>query len=89
MTIATTTTVAAQIDAEIRRMLDRIAADRGIGEAEYAAEAIRRVVESDDDFRAFRQVGIDAEDRGDVVPHEEVMAELDAMVAKHRARCLD
>ena len=54
---------------------------------EYAAEALRRVVESDQDFRAFIQEGIDAADRGELIPHEEVMAELDAMIAEHRAQC--
>lgn len=87
MNIVTTTTIAAEIDVETRKMLDRIAAERGMTETEYAAEAIRRVVESDDDFRAFLQVGIDAADRGEVVPHDEVMTELDAMIGKHRARC--
>lgn len=87
MSIATSkTTLATEVDAETRVMLDRIAAERGITSSAYAAEAIRRVVESDDDFRAFLQVGIDAADRGDVVSHEEVMAELDAMIARHRTR---
>lgn len=80
-----TTAIAAEVDAETRAMIDRVAADRGITGAEYAAEAIRRMVESDDDFRAFIQVGIDAADRGDVVPHEDVMTGLDAMIAKHQA----
>ena len=87
MNIVTPSTIAAQIDPETRKMLDRIAAERGMSDAEYAAEAIRRVVESDDDFRAFLQAGIDAVDRGDVIPHDQVIAELDAMIGKHRARC--
>ena len=79
------TTIATEVDAETLAMLDRIAAERGMTSAAYAAEAIRRVVETDDDFRAFLQVGIDAADRGDFVPHEVVMAELDEMIARHRA----
>ena len=76
-----------EIDAETLAILDRVAQRRGISSREFAAQAIRRAAESDDDFDAFIQVGIDAADRGDLVPHEQVMAELEARIAKHRARC--
>lgn len=79
--------ITAPLDADTRAMVDRVAARKGMSSAEYAAEAIRRVAESDSDFDAFLQVGIDAADRGDIIPHEDVMAELDAMIEKHRARC--
>ncbi|MFN3434518.1 MAG: hypothetical protein ACK4ZY_08965 [Sphingomonas sp.] len=77
----------AEVDAETMAILDRVARRRGMSSEAFAAEAIRRAAESDDDFDAFIQVGIDAADRGDVVSHEEVVAELDAMIAKHRVRC--
>ncbi|NJB96055.1 hypothetical protein CA233_17025 [Sphingomonas sp. ABOLD] len=51
------------------------------------ADAMPRVVETEAAFRAFLQEGLDAVERGDVVPHAQVMAELDAMIARHRARC--
>jgi predicted transcriptional regulator len=75
------------LDAETRAMVDTLAQRRGVTPEAFAAEAIRRVAESDTDFWAFVQVGVDAIDRGDVVPHEQVMAELDAMIEKHRTRC--
>jgi len=80
-------TVTASVDAETLAIVDQLARERGITVAEYAAEAVCRVAESEADFRAISQVGIDAVDRGDVIPHEAVMAELDAMIEKHRARC--
>ena len=80
-------TITAEIDAATLALLEQVAARRGVSPAAFAAEAIRRVAESDADFDAFIQVGIDAIDRGDVVPHDEVMAELDAMIEQHRARC--
>lgn len=40
-------------------------------------------------FLAFVQEGIDDLDAGRTVPHETVMAALDAMIAKHEARCRD
>lgn len=79
--------IATEVDAETMAIVDRVARRRGMSSSEFAAQAIRRAAESDDDFDAFIQVGIDAADRGDVVPHEQAMAELDAMIAKHRARC--
>ncbi|SFP90852.1 hypothetical protein [Sphingomonas rubra] len=79
--------ITASIDQETSSMVAQAAEQRGITAAEYAAESIRRVAESDADYRAFLQAGIDALGRGDAVPHDEVMAELDAMIAKHRARC--
>jgi predicted transcriptional regulator len=74
------------LDAETIALVEEVARKRGLSSDAYAAEAIRRVVESDADFDAFVQVGLNEAARGEVVPHEEVMAELDAMIAKHRAR---
>lgn len=51
------------------------------------AEAIRRVAETETDLATFLKKGADGIARGDVVPHEQVMAELDSMIDKHRARC--
>jgi predicted transcriptional regulator len=81
------TALAASLDESLRTTLDALAAERGLSSEEYAAEAIRRAVETDQDFRAFIQVGIDAADCGDLIPHEQVMAELDTMIAEHRAQC--
>lgn len=66
--------------------MERAASRRGTSVEQYMTEAIHRVAESDDDFDAFIQVGIDQVDRGEPIPHDQVMAESDAMVARHRAR---
>ncbi len=79
--------VTAELDAETGALLDRMAESLGISPAAYAAGAIRRVVESEAELAAFAQVGIDELDRGEFIPHDVVMAELDAMIAKHEARC--
>lgn len=75
------------LDDATRQLVDELAAAQGMSAEHYAAEAVRRIAESEADFRAFIQQGIDEADRGELVPHDEVMAELDAMIAKHRARC--
>ena len=68
-------------------MVDRLAERRGVTAEVFAAEAIRRVAESDTDFWKFVQEGIDAADRGEFVSHEQVLTELDEMIEKHRNRC--
>ena len=79
--------IAVPLDADTLALIEKLSAARGSSVAEFAAEAVRRIAESEADFDAFIQVGIDAADGGDLIPHEEVMAELDAMIAKHQARC--
>ena len=37
--------------------------------------------------RAFIQIGIDMVECGDVVPHEQVVALINAMIERHRTRC--
>ncbi|RSV44834.1 CopG family transcriptional regulator [Sphingomonas sp. ABOLE] len=79
--------ITAELSAETLAMVEEIAAWQGRSAAEFAAEAIQRVAETESDYRAFIQEGLDAADRGDVVPHAQVMAELDAMIERHRQRC--
>lgn len=79
--------ITAPIDADTLAIVEQLARAQGRSVEQYAAEAIQRVAESDADFRAFVQVGIDAADRGEFISHEDMMAELDAMIAGHEARC--
>jgi predicted transcriptional regulator len=79
--------IMAPIDAETLALVEQLAEARGRSVEDYVAEAVRRVAESEADFRAFVQVGIDQADRGELIPHEEVMAELEARMEKHRDRC--
>jgi len=79
--------ITAPIDAETLALVEQLAEAQGRSVEDYVAEAVQRVAESEADFRAFVQVGIDAADRGELIPHEEVMAELEARMEKHRDRC--
>jgi predicted transcriptional regulator len=81
------TSITARVSEETLGLVDRLALARGLSREAYAAEAIRQVCAEEAELLAFIQVGIDAADRGDVVAHEDVMAELDAMIEKHRSRC--
>ncbi|MEG3087672.1 CopG family ribbon-helix-helix protein [Sphingomonas sp. PB4P5] len=84
-----TSTITADIDAATLALLERVAKKRGMTPATFAAQAIRRVAKHEADFDAFIQEGIDDLDAARTVPNEVVMVELDAMVAKHEARCRD
>lgn len=79
--------ITTHVDADTLAIVEQLAAAQGCSVADFAAEAIQRVAESEADFRAFIQVGIDAADRGELIPHEQVMAELEARIEKHRDRC--
>jgi predicted transcriptional regulator len=81
------TRITAEVPTETASLVEELARSRGITGAEFVAEAVQRVAEHEADFRAFVQEGIDAADRGDVVPQADVMIELDEMIARHRARC--
>ena len=76
--------ITAQLDEHTRAAVSDLARWRGMTEAEYAAEAIRRVAESEGDYRAFIQEGIDAADRGDLIPQAEIERWFEERVA---ARC--
>ncbi|MEP9401442.1 CopG family transcriptional regulator [Sphingomonas sp. VNH70] len=78
--------ISTAIDAATDDAITRFAAERGISRDEFAADALRRAVREGEELAAFVQIGIDAADRGDVVPHAVVMAELDAMIERQRAR---
>ena len=82
-----TAVVTARLDPETLALVDRIAAARGHSRSRFAAHAIRAVAEREADFLAFVQQGIDDVAAGRVIPHSEVMAELDEMIARHEARC--
>ncbi|MEK6541588.1 MAG: ribbon-helix-helix protein, CopG family [Pseudomonadota bacterium] len=65
--------ISARVDAETLALIDRIAAVRGRSRAWLVASAVKRMAEDEAAYLAFVQEGIDAVERGDVIPHEEVM----------------
>ncbi len=68
--------ITARLDAETLALVDRIASEQGRSRSWFAAEAIRRVAESEADFMAFVQAGIDSADRGELTPQDRVFADL-------------
>lgn len=77
--------ITASVDAETLALVDRLALARGISRAEFATEAIRRAAEEDADFWTFVQIGIDAADRGELIPQDQVFADLKRRRAQRAA----
>jgi predicted transcriptional regulator len=82
-----TATITARVDAETLALVDQVAKAKGRSRSWLAEQAIRHVAKQEADFLAFVQAGIDSADRGELIPHDEVIAELDGMIDRHRARC--
>ena len=80
--------ITARVDEDTLRLVDRVAKAQGRTRAWFVANAVQRFAEAEAGYLAFVQEGIDALDRGDSVPHDEVMAELDGMIEDFQARCV-
>ncbi|CAN5230316.1 hypothetical protein BH10PSE15_BH10PSE15_19640 [soil metagenome] len=84
-----TSVVTTRIDAETLALIDSVTAARGQSRSKFVALAVREAARRETEFLAFVQQGIDELDRGEGIANEVVMAELDAMIATHEARCRD
>jgi predicted transcriptional regulator len=82
-----TAVITARVDEETLALVDRVSKAHNRSRAWFVARAITEAARKEAEFLAFVQVGIDAADRGELIPHEEVVAKIDAMIAKHKARC--
>lgn len=80
-----TSVITARLDAETLALVDKVAKAQGRSRAWFAAQAIQRVAEREADFLAFVQEGIDAADRGELIPHEELFREIRARRSKPRS----
>ena len=78
--------ITTRLDPETLALVDRVSKAQGRSRSWFAAQAIKRAAEAEAEYQAFVQVGIDAADRGELVPHEEVEKIIDEMIARHRAR---
>ncbi|MEO6385649.1 MAG: DUF1778 domain-containing protein [Sphingomonas sp.] len=87
--MAATSVITTRVRPETIAILDRVAAVNGQSRAAYVARVIEDAAQREAEFMAFVQEGIDQLDRGEGIPHEVVMAELDEMIARHEARCRD
>src|SRR3546814_6732134 len=59
----------ARVDPETLALIDKLVAAQGRSRAWFVAKAVQRAAEAEADFLAFVQEGIDAADRGELIPH--------------------
>lgn len=81
-----TQVITARLDADTLALVDRLAKAQGRSRSWFAARAIEKAAQSEADFLAFVQEGIDAADRGELVPHAEVMRHIRERMTERRSR---
>jgi len=80
--MAKTNTITARIDPELDAALARIAETQGRSKSAIITEALQSYASYDAWIRAQVQIGLDQADAGELIPHEEVMAEMDAIIER-------
>ncbi|QPQ54190.1 ribbon-helix-helix protein, CopG family [Allosphingosinicella flava] len=70
--------ISARVDADTLALVDKVSKAHGRSRAWFAARAIQKMAESEAEFLAFVQEGIDSADRGELIPHEEIFERLKA-----------
>lgn len=83
------TSLTASIDIETAAIVQRLATARGQSISDVAATLLHDAAVSEERLLDAAQVGLDDLRHGRTIPHDVVMQELDAMIARHRARCQD
>ncbi|HEX5415338.1 MAG TPA: ribbon-helix-helix protein, CopG family [Chloroflexota bacterium] len=79
-------TISARIPEELSQQLTILAEALRRNRSWVIEEAIRSYIESEKQFLEAVEEGIRADESGDTVPHEEVMREADALLAKYPAK---
>ena len=74
--------VTARVDQELSDKLDKLAAAQGRSRSWLTTRALENYVEQEGAFMAFLQEGVDAIDRGDVVDHSVIEADVALMRAR-------
>jgi len=77
--------ITARLDPELLAGLDRLATYYDRSRAWLVAQAVERYVRDESAFSAFIQEGEDAIAKGDYVTHDQLVAEIDAMLEGRKA----
>lgn len=77
----TDTTITVRVSKELRERLEAVAKATRRSKSFLSNEAIERYVESEEDFIASIKQGMKELDEGKGIPHEEVMREIDEIIA--------
>jgi predicted transcriptional regulator len=79
--------ITARVDDDTLALVDRVARSQGRSRAWFAANAIRVAALQEARLLTMIEEGRAAIARGDTVPHDQVIARLDEMIAEQEARC--
>jgi predicted transcriptional regulator len=77
----TDTTITVRVSTELRNRLEAISKETRRSKSFLSNEAIERYVESEEEFIESIKQGMKELDEGKGIPHEEVMREIDEMIA--------
>ena len=80
-----TAVIAARVDEETLALVDRVSRAHNRSRAWFAARAISEAAHREAEYLAFVQEGIDAADRGDLIPHEEIFDRVRAQRSRRAA----
>jgi predicted transcriptional regulator len=81
-----TAVITARVDEETLKLVDRVSKAHNRSRGWFAARAIAEAARKEADFLAFVQEGVDDIEAGRFVEHEVVVARLDEMIVRHKAR---
>jgi predicted transcriptional regulator len=77
----TDTTITVRVSTELRNRLEAIAVETRRSKSFLSNEAIERFVESEEEYIESIKQGMKELDEGKGIPHEEVMREIDEIIA--------
>ena len=84
--MSNSTTLTVRLPAQVKKRLSRLAARTRRTRSYLAGEAIADFVERETAIIDAIQEGVDDAKAGRVIPHDQVMAEMDAIIAKAKRR---
>lgn len=78
--------VTIELTEDQKTRLEQLAAQENVSLSEYIVQLAEEDARRDAHFRALVQEGIDAADRGELIDHEDVVAEVEALISASEAR---
>lgn len=78
--------VTIELTEDQKARLESLAAFKQVSVAQYLVDLAEINARRDAEFRALVQEGLDEADRGELVDHADVMAEVEALIAASEAR---
>ncbi|KQM87193.1 hypothetical protein ASE67_05515 [Sphingomonas sp. Leaf23] len=83
------TSLTTTLDVATAAIVQRLATARGQSIGDVAAALLQDAAMSEERLLDAAQVGLNDLRHGRTIPHEVVMRDLNAIIARHRARCQD